>query len=83
MEILLILLFCGLLGKFLIKTSVTVIVLVFYSAISLFLLGLVVMLFKTPEKLIIPASGFAIALVGYLLFKHYRKDKEEEGTENE
>ena len=62
MEILLILLFCGLLGKIFIKTSVTVIVLVFYSAISLFLLGLVVMLFKTPEKLIIPAVGFAIAL---------------------
>lgn len=83
MEILLILLFCGLLGKIFIKTSVTVIVLVFYSAISLFLLGLVVMLFKTPEKLIIPAAGFVIALVGYLLFKHYRKAKEEEVTENE
>lgn len=83
MEILLILLFCGLLGKFLIKTSVTVIVLAFYSAISLFLLGLVVMLFKTPEKLIIPTVGFAIVLGGYLLFKHYRKSKEEEGTENE
>jgi hypothetical protein len=83
MEILLILLFCGLLGKIFIKTSVTVIVLVFYSAISLFLLGLVVMLFKTPEKLIIPAGGFVIALVGYLLFKHYRKAKEEEVTENE
>lgn len=83
MEIILILLFCGLLGKIFIKTSVTVIVLVFYSAISLFLLGLVVMLFKTPEKLIIPAGGFVIALVGYLLFKHYRKAKEEEVTENE
>lgn len=83
MEIILILLFCGLLGKIFIKTSVTVIVLVFYSAISLFLLGLVVMLFKTPEKLIIPAAGFAIALGGYLLFKYYRKPKEEKGTENE